>query len=301
MDALLHGASRRRPRELGGARRDGSARRDANNEREYEEKEDAPWHGAGGYRHTRVHSRAVAAGDDGTREAPGKAVVPRDTRSAGASGRDRPAAAQHPAGVGRPRPRRPRRWDRLRPGARPPRDGPDPEPGIAALLPGAVLGMALEARACGRGRRHGGHALQRRGAQGDHAGGGAARVRPLEDRLWHWNEVACREQTRNQAQASALIPVIVQQVTENVIVQLDFVRIVEQIPVDDIAGAIHVEAIVQRIDLGGVIRESTMGLTMETVDAYRSEAIEIDGWAPGVVDKVLRRKGPRYVAIGDGS
>ena len=35
----------------------------------------------------------------------------------------------------------------------------------------------------------------------------------------------------------------------------------------------------QRIDLGGVIRESTMGLTMETVDAVRSEAIEIDGWA----------------------
>ena len=89
-----------------------------------------------------------------------------------------------------------------------------------------------------------------------------------------WNEVARREQTRNQAQASALIPVIVQQVTENVIAQLDFVRIVEQIPIDDIAGAIDVEAIVQRIDLGGVIRESTMGLTMETVDAVRSEAID---------------------------
>ena len=108
-------------------------------------------------------------------------------------------------------------------------------------------------------------------------------------------------QTRNQAQASALIPVIVQQVTENVIVQLDFVRIVEQIPVDDIAGAIDVEAIVQRIDLGGVIRESTMGLTMETIAAIRSEAIEIDGWAARVVDKVLRRKGPHDVAIGDGS
>ena len=70
-----------------------------------------------------------------------------------------------------------------------------------------------------------------------------------------------REQLRNQAQASALIPVIVQQVTENVIAQLDFVRIVEQIPVDDIAAAIDVEAIVQRIDLGGVIRESTASLT----------------------------------------
>ena len=110
-----------------------------------------------------------------------------------------------------------------------------------------------------------------------------------------WNEVARREQHRNQAQASALIPVIVQQVTENVIAQLDFVRIVEQIPIDDIAGAIDVEAIVQRIDLGGVIRESTMGLTTEAVDAVRSQGIALDGWVARVVDKVLFRKEPRDV------
>ena len=92
--------------------------------------------------------------------------------------------------------------------------------------------------------------------------------------LWRFNEIARREQTRNQAQASALIPVIVQQVTENVIAQIDFVRVVQQIPVDEIAGAIDIEAIVQRIDLGGVIRESTMSLTMETVDAVRTQGID---------------------------
>ena len=118
-------------------------------------------------------------------------------------------------------------------------------------------------------------------------------LRPLEDRLWRWNEVARREQHRNQAQASALIPVIVQQVTENVIAQLDFVRIVEQIPIDDIAAAIDIEAIVQRIDLGGVIRESTASLTMETVDAVRSQGITIDAWTSRVVDRVMLRKQPR--------
>ena len=102
-------------------------------------------------------------------------------------------------------------------------------------------------------------------------------LRPVEDALWHWNEVARREQTRNQAQAAALIPVILQQVTENVIAEIDFVRVIEQIPVDDIAGAIDVEAIVQRIDLGGVIRESTMGLTTEAVDAVRVRGIDLDG------------------------
>ena len=57
----------------------------------------------------------------------------------------------------------------------------------------------------------------------------------------------------------------------------------------------------QRIDLGGVIRESTMGLTTEAVDAVRSEGIAIDGWISRVVDKVLLRKEPRDVSVGDAS
>ncbi len=133
-----------------------------------------------------------------------------------------------------------------------PSAAPDAEPGIAALLPGAVLGMALEAekRASAVVDTVATHSTGVVRAVGKPAFVQRA-LRPLEDRLWQWNEVARREQLRNQAQASALIPVIVQQVTENVIAQLDFVRIVEQIPIDDIAGAIDVEAIVQRIDLGG--------------------------------------------------
>ena len=171
--------------------------------------------------------------------------------------------------------------------------------GPLVLLPGAVVGLAIEAerraatvvdavaeRTAGVGRRAAQPAIVQRA------------LRPVEDALWHWNEVARREQTRNQAQAAALIPVIVQQVTENVIAQIDFVRVIEQIPVDDIAGAIDVEAIVQRIDLGGVIRESTMGLTMETVDAVRSQSIALDHFTGRVVDRLLFRKQPRDVEIG---
>jgi len=167
---------------------------------------------------------------------------------------------------------------------------PDAEPGIAALLPGAVLGIAIEAEkrasavidtvaahSTGVVRAVGRPAIVQRA------------LRPLEDRLWHLNEVARREQNRNQAQASALIPVIVNQVTENVIAQLDFVRIVEQIPIDEIAGSIDVEAIVQRIDLGGVIRESTAGLTTEAVDAVRVRGIDLDGALERLVDRVLFR------------
>ncbi|MFN8028512.1 MAG: hypothetical protein U0W40_19775, partial [Acidimicrobiia bacterium] len=118
-----------------------------------------------------------------------------------------------------------------------------------------------------------------------------------EDRMWHLNEVARREQQANQQQASALIPVIVNQVTENVLAQLDFVRIVEQVPLDDIVSAIDIEEIVARVDLGGVIRESTASLTMETVDALRTQGIALDAFASRLVDRLLLRKQPREVTI----
>jgi hypothetical protein len=237
----------------------------------------------------------VAAGSDDARRAPGTEVVTRATPVPGP-----------PPGV----------TDVLRRGARlglgalglagraagglfarvpdPSDAGPEPDPGVAALLPGAVLGLAIEAE------RRAAAVVDTVATRASVVVGAASKpavvqraLRPLEDRLWHWNEVARREQTRNQAQAAALIPVIVQQVTENVVAQLDFVRIVEQIPVDDIAAAIDVEAIVQRIDLGGVIRESTASLTMETVDAIRSQGITVDAWAARIVDRVLLRKQPR--------
>lgn len=180
----------------------------------------------------------------------------------------------------------------------PAEDGPEPDPGVVALVPGALLGLAIEAE---RRAATVVEAVASRSATVVHVGTRPALVRralrPFEDALWHLNEVARREQTHNQAQASALIPVIVQQVTENVVAQIDFVRVVEQIPVDDIAAAIDVEAIVQRIDLGGVIRESTASLTMETVDAVRSQGIAVDEWAARVVDKVMLRKRGRDVRI----
>ena len=241
------------------------------------------------------YSRAVAAGTDDTRSTPGTEVVPRAM----------PVPAP-PPGV----------TDVLRRSARlglgaiglagraaggvfarvpDPGDGTtEPEPGIAALLPGAVLGLAIEAEKRAAAVVD---AVAARSSEVVQAAGKPEIVqralRPFEDRLWHWNEVARREQQRNQAQAAALIPVIVQQVTENVIAQLDFVRIVEQIPIDDIAGAVDVEGIVRRVDLGGIIREATAGVTMETVDAVRTQGITVDEWTSRVVDRILFRKRPR--------
>ena len=176
------------------------------------------------------------------------------------------------------------------------------EPGPLAMLPGAVLGLAIEVE-----RRTSGvvRVVSERTAVVADAVTRPRLVqralRPVEDALWRLNEVARREQQANQQQASALVPMIVNQVTENVLAQLDFVRIVERVPVDDIVGAIDIEGIVARVDLGGVIRESTASLTAETIDALRSQGIALDDFASRIVDRVLFRGRSRDVTIGNGS
>jgi hypothetical protein len=123
-------------------------------------------------------------------------------------------------------------------------------------------------------------------------------LRPLEDWIWTMNEIARREQARNRAEAAALIPMIVQQVTENVLAQLDLVRIVEQVPIEDIVEHVDLEAIVQRIDLGGVIRESTAGVGAEAVDALRSQGVALDAFSAKMVDRILFRRKPRQLEVG---
>jgi len=171
---------------------------------------------------------------------------------------------------------------------------PPTPPATGDLVPGAIVGVAIVVE-----RRVRAGAVVAFSAVGD-----TARVatrssvvqralRPVEDWIWNMNEVARREQARNRAEAAALLPVIIQQVTENVIAQLDLARIVRQIPIEDIVEQVDVEAIVQRIDLGGVISESTRGLTAEVVEGLRDQGMALDVITARVVDRVLFRKKPR--------
>ena len=175
---------------------------------------------------------------------------------------------------------------------------PPSPPTTADLVPGAIVGLGIlverRVRALGEAVVHGASGVAR-------AAGGPRVVqramRPLEDRLWSWNEVARREQARNRAEAAAVMPVLVQQVAENVIAQLDFERIVRQIPVEDIVAQVDVEAVVARIDLGGVIRESTATVGAEAIDALRDQGMALDAFSARVVDRVLFRKRPRQIEL----
>jgi hypothetical protein len=182
---------------------------------------------------------------------------------------------------------------RMHPAAQPPQP-----PSTADLVPGAIAGVAiiverrvrilvsaLVSGAAGAARAASQPAIVQRA------------LRPIEDRIWSLNEVARREQARNRAEAAALIPLIVQQVTENVVAQIDFVRVVEQVPIEEIVEHLDVEAIVARIDLGGVIRESTATMTTEVVDALRDQGMALDGFSARVVDRLLFRRRPRQLDV----
>ena len=123
------------------------------------------------------------------------------------------------------------------------------------------------------------------------------RLDALENRLWRWNQVARREQEHNRVEAATALPVLVQRITETVVAHLDFERVVDQIPIDRLCDSViarlDIEAIVSRLDLGGIVRESTFGVTAEAVDALRVQPMSLDELVARCVDRALLRQRPR--------
>jgi hypothetical protein len=97
--------------------------------------------------------------------------------------------------------------------------------------------------------------------------------------------------------------------------RIDLDEIVERIDVDAIAARIDLDAIVARVDidailarvdlpglteqvidevdLGEIIRESSSTMASETVDALRVQGMRLDGLVSRVIDRILLREGPR--------
>jgi hypothetical protein len=97
--------------------------------------------------------------------------------------------------------------------------------------------------------------------------------------------------------------------------RVDFDRVVERIDVDAIAARIDLDAVVARvdidaivarldlpelaeqvideIDLGEIIRESSSTMASETVDALRVQGMRADGLVSRIADRILLRDGQR--------
>jgi hypothetical protein len=97
--------------------------------------------------------------------------------------------------------------------------------------------------------------------------------------------------------------------------RIDLDEIVDRVDIDAIAARIDLDAIVARldidailarvdlpalteqvideVDLGEIIRESSSTMASETVDALRVQGMRVDGLVSRIVDRILLREGQR--------
>ena len=82
-----------------------------------------------------------------------------------------------------------------------------------------------------------------------------------------------------------------------VVDMLDMEQLIDHVPINKVVSRVDLPGVINEIDLVGVIRESTTGLGAETLDASRAGLMTMDLWGARLVDKILRRKEPRDLAV----
>ena len=107
----------------------------------------------------------------------------------------------------------------------------------------------------------------------------------------HRNE---RENRDNVAEAAESV---LNRVVVGVVDMLDMEQLIDHVPINKVVARVDLPGVIDEIDLAGVIRESTTGLGAETLNASRAGLMAMDLWSARLIDKVLRRKGPRDLAV----
>jgi hypothetical protein len=197
--------------------------------------------------------------------------------------------------------------------------------GMLRLLPAAALGLGLEAQ---RRSLDAAVALGARLAPPLSAAARPAAAlagRPLAV-AWRrldldgWAARGLAEQRRNQQAAAeaasqlvgAIVAAVLDEVDlDGVVARVDLDAIAARIDLDAIAARIDLNAIVSRLDLAGlteqvidevdlgeIIRESSGTMATETVDALRVQGMRADHLLSRLVDRVLLRKEERYTGPG---
>jgi hypothetical protein len=193
-------------------------------------------------------------------------------------------------------------------------------PGMLRQLPAAALGLGLEAQ-----RR----SLHAAAAFGDRipppvwamTRPAVAIARAPLAAAWRrfdldgWAARGRAEQRRNQHAAAETARALVRELTAAVLAEVDLDQITERIDVDAIVSRVDIDEIVARVDIGAIvsrvdlpglteqvmdevdvgeiIRESSGTMAAETVDALRDQGMRADHLVNRIVDRVLGRKDER--------
>jgi hypothetical protein len=209
-------------------------------------------------------------------------------------------------------------------GARAAALGPAGPPGMLRQLPAAALGLGLEAQ------RRSLHAAAAFGGRIPPPVRAVTRPAVAIARaplvaVWRgldldeWAARGRAEQRRNQHAAAETARALVRELTAAVIAEVDLDRITERIDVDAIVSRVDIDAIVSRVDIativsrvdlpglteqvmdevdvGELIRESSGTMAAETVDALRDQGMRADHLVNRIVDRVLGRKDERHTDL----
>jgi hypothetical protein len=103
-----------------------------------------------------------------------------------------------------------------------------------------------------------------------------------------------KENRENVADAAESV---LNRVVVGVVDMLDMEQLIDHVPINKVVARVDLPGVIDEIDLAGVIRESTTGLGAETLDGSRAGLMAMDLWSARLVDKILRRKEPRDLAV----
>jgi hypothetical protein len=108
---------------------------------------------------------------------------------------------------------------------------------------------------------------------------------------------AHRSERENRDNVAVAAESVLNRVVVGVVDMLDIEQLIDHVPINKVVARVDIPGVIDEIDLVGVIRESTTGLGAEALVAGRSGLMATDLWSARVVDRILRRKEPRDLAV----
>jgi hypothetical protein len=108
---------------------------------------------------------------------------------------------------------------------------------------------------------------------------------------------AHRSERENRDNVAEAAESVLNRVVVGVVDMLDMEQLIDHVPINKVVARVDLPGVIDEIDLAGVIRESTTGLGAETLDASRAGLMAMDLWSARLVDRLLRRKEPRDLAV----
>ena len=119
----------------------------------------------------------------------------------------------------------------------------------------------------------------------------------LERRLGRRQDEARDSERENRENVAEAAESVLNRVVVGVVDMLDMEQLIDHVPINKVVARIDLPGVIDEIDLAGVIRESTTGLSAEALDASRAGLMAMDLWSARLVDRILRRKEPRDLAV----